>query len=79
MEKKRQRQWDKKHLRTVSTKLSVENFRKFSRYCQQHNTTPYRLMVKTKQGMICSAIDNPFTGLLYVDDIYGVYGKAVER
>jgi len=37
------------------------------------------IMVKTKQGMICSAIDNPFTGLLYVDDIYGVYGKAVER
>ena len=44
VEKKRQRQWDKKHLRMVSTKISVENYRKFSRYCEQHHTTPYRLM-----------------------------------
>jgi len=56
VEKKRQRQWDKKHLRTVSTKLSVENFRKFSRYCQQHNTTPYRLMKEFILAIESSAV-----------------------
>ena len=56
MEKKRQRQWDKKHLRTVSTKISVENFRKFSRYCQQHNTTPYRLMKEFILAIESSAV-----------------------
>lgn len=44
VEKKRQRQWDKKHLRTVSTKITVQDFQILSEYCRKFHTTPYRLM-----------------------------------
>jgi hypothetical protein len=37
------------------------------------------VIVVTEDGAICHAIDNPFTGLLYADDVYMVYGKRCAR
>lgn len=37
---------------------------------KKHGVNSY--VVKTEEGIICSAIFNPFTGLYYADDLYGV-------
>lgn len=30
------------------------------------------ITVRTKSGTVCHAIDNPFTGLIYADDLYAI-------
>lgn len=34
--------------------------------------------VKTQSGIVCHAIDNPFSGLIYADDIYGIIEAGEE-
>lgn len=35
--------------------------------------------VKTQSGVLCTAIFNPFTGLYYADDIYGVISDCSDN
>ncbi len=36
-----------------------------------------RVIVKTDAGIICTAVDNPFTGFLFADDVYGIVNEEV--
>lgn len=38
------RAWDREHLRTVSTKLPVEEDRRFRRYCRAQGSTRYEVL-----------------------------------
>ena len=43
------RRWDAEHLRTASTRLTVDEARRFKLFCENHDTTRYevlRLMVQ---------------------------------
>ena len=48
----RQRLYDRKHLRTVSTKVTVKQHEMLARYCRNFHTTPYKLL----QEVILTAI-----------------------
>lgn len=43
-ERKPQAKWDKKHLRTVSTKLNKEEYCEFVDICYRVNDTPYGVL-----------------------------------
>ena len=40
----RQRTWDKKHLRTVSTHLTYKDWARLQMICEAEGTKPYRLL-----------------------------------
>ena len=41
-----------------------------------HYESCNRVIVKTEAGITCTAVDNPFTGYLFADDVYGIIKEA---
>lgn len=41
MDRDRQYEWDKKHIRTVGTKLRRRDYERFKQFCETRGTTVY--------------------------------------
>lgn len=44
MERQRQKRWDKRRLRTISTHISLRDYEALRWRCEREGTTPYKVL-----------------------------------
>lgn len=49
MERQRQKRWDKRRLRTISTHISLRDYEALRWRCEREGTTPYKLLQEAVQ------------------------------
>ena len=59
-----QAKWDKQHLRTVSTRVTVEQNREIVEFCRRRHTTRYRMVKRAIAQYMVSMEGDSMEGVL---------------
>lgn len=52
----RQMRWHKKHLRTITAKLTTDEYEMFRTVCRMNHTTPYRLLSRFARAYMVECV-----------------------